>query len=83
MTEQDFTRLVNEHKSTIYTVCYMFSKDEDEVSDLFQEILINLWRGIDSFQGNAKVSSWIYRVSLNTCISADRKRNELTLNVLT
>ena len=74
MTEQDFTRLVNEHKSTIYTVCYMFSKDEDEVSDLFQEILINLWWGIDSFQGNAKVSSWIYRVSLNTCISADRKK---------
>lgn len=74
MTEQDFARLVGEHKSTIYTVCYMFSKDEDEVNDLFQEILINLWRGIDSFKGDAKVSSWIYRVSLNTCISADRKK---------
>lgn len=42
--EQDFSRIVREHKSTIYTVCYMFSKDEDEVNDLFQEVLINLGR---------------------------------------
>lgn len=40
--EQDFSRIVREHKSTIYTVCYMFSKNEDEVNDLFQEVLINL-----------------------------------------
>ena len=66
MTEQEFTNLVNEHKATIYTVCYMFSKDEDEVNDLFQDILINLWRGIETFKGDSKVSSWIYRVSLNT-----------------
>ena len=38
-----FARLVREHKSTIYTVCYMFSNDEDEVNDLFQETLINMW----------------------------------------
>ena len=44
--EHDFSRIVREHKSTIYTVCYMFSKDEDEVNDLFQEVLINLWKGI-------------------------------------
>ena len=74
MTEQEFAQLVRENKSTIYTVCYMFSNDQDEVNDLFQEVLINLWRGIDSFKGEAKVTSWIYRVSLNTCISADRKK---------
>lgn len=37
-----FAQMVKEHKSTIYTVCFMFSKDADEVSDLFQEVLINL-----------------------------------------
>ena len=52
----------------------MFSKDEDEVNDLFQEVLINLWRGIDTFKGEAKLNSWIYRISLNTCISAERKK---------
>lgn len=74
MTEQDFAQLIRRHKSTIYTVCYMFSTDKDEVNDLFQETLINLWRGIDGFRGEAKASSWIYRVSLNTCISAERKK---------
>lgn len=72
--EKEFSRLVREHKGTIYTVCYMFSKDEDEVNDLFQETLINLWKGIESFRSESKIDTWIYRVALNTCISADRKK---------
>ena len=44
-SEQQFAQLVKEQKSTIYTVCYMFSKDEDEVADLFEEVLVNLWKG--------------------------------------
>ena len=72
--EEQFARLVREHKSTIYTVCYMFSHDEEEVNDLFQETLINMWKGIDSFRDESKISTWIYRVALNTCISIDRKK---------
>ena len=68
--------MVNEHKSTIYTVCYMFSKDQDEVNDLFQESLINLWKGFESFEGRSNIRTWIYRVSLNTCISHYRKRKK-------
>ena len=66
--------MVREHKSTIYTVCYMFSNDAEEVSDLFQETLINLWKGFESFRHESKVNTWIYRVAMNTCISADRKK---------
>lgn len=72
--EQEFSRIVREHKETIYTVCYMFSKDRDEVEDLFQDTLVNLWKGYASFRGESKLDTWIWRVSLNTCISADRKR---------
>lgn len=72
--EQKFAQMVREHKTTIYTVCYMFSKEEDEVNDLFQEVLINLWKGFEGFQGKSDVKTWIYRVSLNTCISQDRKK---------
>ena len=72
--ETDFSRIVREHKSTIYTVCYMFSKDKQEVDDLFQEVLVRLWQGYDSFQGKSDLRTWIYRVSLNTCISIDRKK---------
>lgn len=72
--ELDFARVVREHKGTIYTMCYMFSRNEEEVADLFQDILVNLWKGFSGFRGESNVRTWIYRVSLNTCISADRKK---------
>ena len=75
VSEKEFARIVREHKTTIYTVCYMFSKDKEEVEDLFQEVLIAMWRGFDSFRGESALRSWIYRISLNTCISADRKKH--------
>lgn len=72
--EQQFARIVKENRSTIYTVCYMFSKDSDEVSDLFQEVLVNLWKGLATFANRSDLRTWIYRVSLNTCISDERKK---------
>ena len=73
--ELEFAQTVREHKGTIYTVCYMFSNNPDEVADLFQEILINLWKGFPQFRGDSNVKTWIYRVSLNTCISSERKKS--------
>lgn len=72
--ELEFARTVREHKGTIYTVCYMFSNNPDEVADLYQEILINLWKGFPKFRGDSNIRTWIYRVSLNTCMSSDRKK---------
>lgn len=77
MTEREFEKMVREHKGTIYTVCYMFSQDNEEVADLFQEILINLWKGSGTFRGESSLNSWIWKVSLNTCISSDRKKKRL------
>ena len=72
--EDEFAKTVTQHKGNIYTVCYMFSKDQDEINDLFQEVLINLWEGFKDFRGESKISTWIYRVSLNTCLMMDRKK---------
>ncbi|MBP5387922.1 MAG: sigma-70 family RNA polymerase sigma factor [Prevotella sp.] len=72
--ERQFQQTILENKSTIYTVCYMFSNDSDEVNDLFQESLINLWRGFDGFEHRSDIKTWIYRVALNTCITIDRKK---------
>ena len=74
--ETAFAQMVREHKSTIYTVCFMFSKDSDEVNDLFQEVLINLWRGFQDFRGDSQLATWIWRVSFNTCISQERKKKK-------
>ena len=78
--EQQVTDIVRCNRSTIYTVCYMFSKDNDEVADMFQEVLIRLWNGMESFDGRSNIKTWIYRVALNTCITIDKrkKRNHKT-----
>ena len=73
--EQEFTRIACEYKDTIYMVCYMFSQNTAEVDDLYQEILINMWRSLPSFEGRSSLKTWIWRLSLNTCISYDRKRS--------
>ena len=72
--ERQFTEMVREYRKTIYTICYFFSDDKEEVNDLFQEILINLWKGFKDFRGESSMKTWIWRVSLNTCISSDRKK---------
>lgn len=72
--ELQFTRMVKEYRKTIYTVCYFFSKDTEEVNDLYQEILINLWRGFPNYRGESSLKTWIWRVSLNTCSNQERKK---------
>ena len=73
--ELQFTKMVKEYRKTIYTVCYFFSKDTEEVNDLFQEILINLWKGFPKFRGESDIRTWIWRVSLNTCSNQKRKKD--------
>lgn len=72
--EKEFENIVREYKSSIYTVCFMFAENSDEADDLFQEILINIWQGFQSFKGESKLSTWIWRISFNTCISQERKK---------
>lgn len=77
--KSDFERLVDEYKSTIYSVCYMFADMKMHADDLFQEVLINLWNGFEKFRGEASLRSWIYRVSMNTCITYRRKKKVTTV----
>ncbi len=72
--EQQFTDIIKKHERTIYTVCYMFSNDTDEVNDLYQDILVRLWQGFDTFEGKSDIKTWIYRVSLNYCINFSKKQ---------
>ncbi len=77
--ESGFQRLVMEQKSTIYSVCYMFAESKTVADDLFQETLINLWQGYEKFRGESNPRTWVYRVSLNTCLSYKRKKQVKTV----
>lgn len=72
--EKEFNRLVREHRITMRTVCHSFAADDDEADDLMQEALVNLWRGLPAFRGESSERTWVWRVSLNTCIGAQRRR---------
>jgi len=72
--EQRFTELVKEYKTTIYTVCLMFSNDKAEIEDLFQDVLVKIWQGLANYRGDANMRTWIWRIALNTCINLDRKK---------
>ena len=73
-----FERIIEAHKASIYSVCYMYAANKIEADDIFQEILINLWNGLKSFRGESELKSWVYRISLNTCISYQRKKRVKT-----
>ncbi len=73
-TEKEFVELIKQNSRLIYKVCFMYASDNDELNDLYQEVLINLWRSYAAFKGDAKYSTWVYRVGLNTCISYIRQK---------
>lgn len=68
LTEK-FLELVEENKKLIYKVSHLYCDNQIDKVDLFQEIIVNLWKGFPSFKGTSKVSTWVYRVSINTAIS--------------
>jgi RNA polymerase sigma-70 factor, ECF subfamily len=55
----------------------MYENDKDVRNDLFQEIVLQLWKSFSSFRGESKISTWMYRIALNTAISGYRKQTRL------
>ena len=72
--EKKFISLINEHQGLIHKVCIMYENDPDVRNDLFQEIVLQLWKSFSSFRGEAKITTWMYRIALNTAISGFRKQ---------
>lgn len=68
-----FLEAVNANSGLIYKVCYMYAEDPDHLKDLYQEVMVNLWQGFSGFRGDARLSTWIYRIALNTCVSYIRR----------
>lgn len=71
--ERQFLAITEQYGAVVAKVCYLYTAPGASFEDLYQETLINLWQGMDMFRGDSKMSTWIYRVSLNTCISWHRR----------
>ncbi|MBJ2190940.1 MULTISPECIES: sigma-70 family RNA polymerase sigma factor [Duncaniella] len=72
ITERDFARLVKEHSRIINKICYFYSSEKLPFDDLRQEIYVNIWQGLSQFRGESKMSTWIYRVAVNSALMAIR-----------
>lgn len=71
--DDSFRRLISDHSAIINKVCYMYADSVEDFDDMRQEAFINLWNGYASFRGEAVLSTWVYRVTLNSCVSYFRK----------
>lgn len=71
--EQSFVQQLRENQNIIHKICRLYTSDSDAHKDLFQEITIQLWKAFPKFRGDAKFSTWAYRVALNTAITLYRK----------
>ena len=71
--EQAFLKDVEVHQGIIHKICRMYCDDPADWEDLFQDILLQLWTAYPTFKGQSKISTWMYRVALNTAITRLRK----------
>lgn len=74
MSETQFLQLLSQNQGIIGKVCSIYCNHREDYEDLFQEITYQAWKGFASFRGDAKFSTWLYRIALNTAISSLRKR---------
>ena len=71
--EHLFVTELEQNQNIVHKVCRLYTNDSDSHNDLFQEITIQLWKAYPKFRGEAKFSTWMYRVALNTAITLYRK----------
>jgi RNA polymerase sigma-70 factor (ECF subfamily) len=65
---KQFTQVIKEHEKLIFKVCTLYTYNASDRDDLYQEIVYQLWKSFASFNGKSKISTWMYRVAMNTAI---------------
>ena len=65
--------MIGAQKRTIYKVCYIYANDQDDLNDLFQETVLNLWKSFPRYRGDSTLNTWVYRIAMNTCITFLRR----------
>jgi RNA polymerase sigma-70 factor, ECF subfamily len=70
-----FNELVSLYSSRIINTCYRFFPDKEDAEDISQEVFIEVYKSIKSFRGDAKLSTWIYRITVTKCLDEIKKRN--------
>lgn len=78
---QKYEEAVREHKSMIERICFGYSSSVAEMEDLCQDALLNLWESMPAFRQQCSMKTWVYRLTLNTCVSSLRKSSRKVTTV--
>lgn len=79
--ENEFIKMIQQHERIIYKVCSFYVTEYLLMEDLYQETVCNLWKAYPKFRNESLLSTWIYRIALNTCISGMRRESKRSKNV--
>lgn len=71
--QQLFDSILREYSSLVARICYMYGADEEQRKDLYQECMLNVWQGLKNYRGDSRLSTWLYRACINTCITSYRR----------
>ena len=77
-----FRQIVEENGNRISRICSYYSKNTEDRKDMYQEILVNIWKSLDKFRGDSAISTWIYRIAVNTSLTfAGKSYRNLNLSI--
>jgi len=76
--EKIFLRILEKHSNRIQRICWGFSTKNEDVEDIYQNVLINIWRGLDKFERRSEIATWLHRICINSCLLWKRKEKKLT-----
>lgn len=71
--EEKFRKVISDNEHRILSICRYYSDNGEDQKDMYQEVLINIWKSLGSFRGNSQLSTWIYRVAVNTAMGFANK----------
>lgn len=80
--EIQFRQIIEENGNRISRICSFYSKNAEDSKDMYQEILVNIWKSLDKFRGDSAISTWIYRIAVNTSLTfAGKSYRNMNLNI--
>jgi len=81
--EAAFKKIYEANSKKIYHLCYGYTGDDDAASDLLQETFLKVWQNLEKFRNQAMISTWIYRIAVNTCLTYLRSEKRQAKDELT
>lgn len=75
--EEDFVRIIKKHEGVIFKITTMYTDNRDDQKDLYQDVVYQLWKSFDSFRQESKISTWMYRIALNTALTRLKKSKRM------